>query len=120
MEAARVARATAVAVLTGSTDAEALRVAGADVVLRDLTAFPGWLDGWWPQASRAAAGPGLDDETCEGHREPDRAEQRQRRDRTGRGALPGPDGQGHPQGQEPDEEDHGAGGDEAAGAAVLG
>jgi phosphoglycolate phosphatase len=120
MEAARVARATAVGVLTGATDEEALRAAGADVVLPDLTAFPRWLAGWWPDVSRPAAGPGLDDEPREGHREPDRAEQRQRGYRTGRGPLAGPDGHGHAQGQQPDEEDDGAGGDEAAGAAVVG
>jgi phosphoglycolate phosphatase len=120
MEAARVARATGVGVLTGSTDAEALRAAGADVVLPDLTAFPGWFHAWWPGVSRAAAGPGLDDETREGHREPDRAEQRQRGHRTGRGALPGPDDKSHAERDEPEKEDHGAGGDEVAGAAVVG
>lgn len=41
---ARAADALAVAVATGPYAAEALREAGADVVLADLTAFPGWLD----------------------------------------------------------------------------
>ena len=120
MEAARVARATGVGVLTGSTDEEALRAAGADAVLPDLTAFPGWLDVWWPDVSRPATGPSLDDETGERHREPDRAEQGQRGDRTRRGALAGPEGQGHAQGEQPGEEDDGTGGDEAAGPAVAG
>jgi phosphoglycolate phosphatase len=120
MEAARVARATAVAVLTGGTEEEALRAAGADVVLADLTAFPCWLDGWWPALSAPAAGAGLDDQTRERDGEPDRAEQRQRGDRTGRGALTGPEGQGHAEREQPGQEDHGAGGDEAAGAAVAG
>ena len=120
MEAARVARATAVGVLTGSTDEEALRAAGADVVLPDLTAFPGWLAVWWRDVSGPAAGSSLDDETREGHRETDRAEQRQRGHRARRGPLASPQGECHPQGQQPDEEDHGAGGDEATGAAVVG
>jgi phosphoglycolate phosphatase len=119
MEAARVARATAVGVLTGSADERALRVAGADVVLPDLTAFPSWLDAWWPDVSRPAAGPSLDDEARERHREPDRAEQSHRSHRTGRGPLASPEGQGQAQGQQPDEEDHGTRGDEAAGAAVV-
>lgn len=42
---ARAAGALAVAVATGPFDAEALRAAGADVVLDDLTVFPQWLDG---------------------------------------------------------------------------
>jgi len=120
MEAARVARAAAVGVLTGSTGEDALRSAGADLVLPDLTAFAGWLGTWWPAASGSASGPGLDDETGEGHGETDRAEQRQRRDRTGRGALAGPQGDGHAEREQPCEEDHGAHGDEAAGAPVAG
>ncbi|MCD0485737.1 HAD family hydrolase [Streptacidiphilus sp. ASG 303] len=42
---ARAAGALAVAVATGPYGAEALREAGADAVLEDLTAFPAWLDG---------------------------------------------------------------------------
>ncbi|WP_433546979.1 HAD family hydrolase [Streptomyces sp. CA-294286] len=42
---ARAADALAVAVTTGPYGAEALREAGADVVLPDLTAFPTWLAG---------------------------------------------------------------------------
>ncbi len=40
---ARTANALSVAVATGPCDAEELREAGADVVLKDLTEFPGWL-----------------------------------------------------------------------------
>jgi phosphoglycolate phosphatase len=40
---ARTAGALSVAVATGPCGAEELRTAGADVVLDDLTAFPGWL-----------------------------------------------------------------------------
>ncbi|TPQ16478.1 HAD family hydrolase [Streptomyces sporangiiformans] len=40
---ARTADALSVAVATGPCDAEELRAAGADVVLKDLTAFPAWL-----------------------------------------------------------------------------
>jgi phosphoglycolate phosphatase len=40
---ARAAGALSVAVPTGPCDEEELRTAGADVVLADLTAFPGWL-----------------------------------------------------------------------------
>ncbi|MDT0268142.1 HAD hydrolase-like protein [Streptomyces sp. DSM 44915] len=40
---ARAARARSVAVATGPCPADELRAAGADVVLADLTAFPGWL-----------------------------------------------------------------------------
>ncbi|WP_407565603.1 HAD family hydrolase [Streptomyces sp. 184] len=40
---ARAARVLSVAVATGPCPAEELRAAGADVVLPDLTAFPGWL-----------------------------------------------------------------------------
>lgn len=39
---ARAANALAVSVATGPYDEEALRAAGADVVLPDLTAFPAW------------------------------------------------------------------------------
>lgn len=42
---ARAAGAVAVAVTTGPFDARALAEAGADVVLDDLTEFPGWLAG---------------------------------------------------------------------------
>ena len=44
MAAARAAEATAVGVLTGSHTADELLEAGADIVLDDLTGFPGWLD----------------------------------------------------------------------------
>ncbi len=44
LEAARVAGAVAVGVATGPYDAGALRAAGADVVLEDLTGFGAWLD----------------------------------------------------------------------------
>lgn len=40
---ARTAEALSVAVATGPCDAEELREAGADVVLKDLLEFPGWL-----------------------------------------------------------------------------
>lgn len=40
---ARSAEAYSVAVATGPCDADELRAAGADVVLRDLTEFPAWL-----------------------------------------------------------------------------
>ncbi|MER5433145.1 haloacid dehalogenase-like hydrolase [Streptomyces sp. NPDC002588] len=43
---ARVAEALSVTVPTGPCGAEELRTAGADVVLADLTAFPGWLAGY--------------------------------------------------------------------------
>ncbi|MFC8197438.1 HAD family hydrolase [Streptomyces sp. NPDC060006] len=42
---ARSANALSVAVATGPCDADELRAAGADVVLKDLTEFPGWLAG---------------------------------------------------------------------------
>ncbi|WAU85722.1 haloacid dehalogenase-like hydrolase [Streptomyces sp. Qhu-G9] len=42
---ARSANALSVAVATGPCDADELRAAGADVVLKDLTKFPGWLAG---------------------------------------------------------------------------
>ncbi|WKX71025.1 HAD family hydrolase [Streptomyces sp. XD-27] len=41
---ARTAGALSVALPTGPCGAEELRAAGADVVLPDLTAFPGWLE----------------------------------------------------------------------------
>lgn len=44
IRAARAARALAIGVTTGPSSAEELRDAGADVVLTDLTEFPGWLD----------------------------------------------------------------------------
>jgi pyridinium-3,5-biscarboxylic acid mononucleotide sulfurtransferase len=47
---ARAAAAVAVGVATGPHDAAGLRVAGADVVLDSLTAFPAWLDGHVLQA----------------------------------------------------------------------
>ena len=79
MEAARVARAAAVGVLTGSTEEEALRAASADVVLPDLTAFAGWFGNWWPGASGTGVrrGPGRRDR------------RRTRRNRRGR-AAPAP------------------------------
>lgn len=43
---ARAAEALSVAVTTGPCDAAELREAGADVILRSLTEFPGWLDGY--------------------------------------------------------------------------
>jgi phosphoglycolate phosphatase-like HAD superfamily hydrolase len=43
MEAARVAGATSVGVATGTSSPADLVAAGAEVVLDDLTAFPGWL-----------------------------------------------------------------------------
>ncbi len=43
---ARAADALAVAVATGPISAEDLAAAGADVVLPDLTKFPGWLDSY--------------------------------------------------------------------------
>lgn len=51
LEAARLAGALGVGVTTGPHDAEDLRAAGADVVLPDLTGFPGWLHGWFPVAA---------------------------------------------------------------------
>jgi len=53
VRAARVAGAVAVAVTTGAHDADALRSAGADVVLASLDAFPSWLAG---HAARLAGG----------------------------------------------------------------
>ncbi|AZI57261.1 HAD family hydrolase [Nakamurella antarctica] len=46
MAGARQADAMAVAVATGPISAENLAAAGADVVLRDLTQFPRWLDSY--------------------------------------------------------------------------
>ncbi|MFS8199357.1 HAD family hydrolase [Streptomyces sp. CWNU-52B] len=43
---ARTARALSVAVATGPCDADELRAAGADVVLKDLLEFPDWLAGY--------------------------------------------------------------------------
>ncbi|MDQ1027275.1 phosphoglycolate phosphatase [Streptomyces umbrinus] len=43
---ARTANALSVAVATGPCDAEELREAGADVVLKDLMEFPSWLAGY--------------------------------------------------------------------------
>jgi len=43
---ARAADALAVGVATGPISAEDLRAAGADVVLPDLTHFPGWLESY--------------------------------------------------------------------------
>ncbi|WP_329519357.1 HAD family hydrolase [Spirillospora sp. NBC_01491] len=43
VDAARAAEAVAVGVATGSFDSAALSAYGADVVLPDLLAFPGWL-----------------------------------------------------------------------------
>lgn len=45
---ARAAGALSVAVATGPYDADALRAAGADVVLADLTRFPRWLESYRP------------------------------------------------------------------------
>lgn len=47
---ARTAGALSVAVATGPCDEEELRAAGADVLLADLTAFPGWLRGYRGEA----------------------------------------------------------------------
>ncbi len=55
MQAAHVAGATAVAVLTGGAGEEALRAAGADVVLPGLPAFPTWLEPWWADRTAAAS-----------------------------------------------------------------
>jgi phosphoglycolate phosphatase len=45
---ARTAGALSVAVATGPCDTEELRAAGADVVLADLTEFPGWFSDYRP------------------------------------------------------------------------
>jgi phosphoglycolate phosphatase len=50
VDAARAAEAHSVAVATGPFDAAALRAHGADVVLDDLVAFPGWLGRHRPAA----------------------------------------------------------------------
>ncbi|WP_431043715.1 HAD family hydrolase [Streptomyces sp. P1-3] len=49
---ARTAGALSVAVPTGPCGAEELRTAGADVVLPDLTAFPGWLEQYVAERTR--------------------------------------------------------------------
>ena len=54
VRAAKAAGALAVMVTTGSTTADELHEAGADVVLRDLTEFPAWLDAHL-RADRAAS-----------------------------------------------------------------
>ncbi|GAA4143642.1 HAD family hydrolase [Actinomadura keratinilytica] len=54
VDAARAASATAVGVATGAFDAAALAAYGADVVLPDLLAFPGWLDGFGDGAGTGA------------------------------------------------------------------
>ncbi|MFI0452352.1 HAD family hydrolase [Actinomadura sp. 6N118] len=46
VDAARAAAAVAVGVATGSFDSAALTAYGADIVLPDLLAFPGWLGGF--------------------------------------------------------------------------
>ncbi|WEO96748.1 haloacid dehalogenase-like hydrolase [Streptomyces sp. FXJ1.172] len=50
---AHMAGALSVAVATGPCPAGDLCAAGADVVLDDLRAFPGWLDGYRSAAARA-------------------------------------------------------------------
>ncbi|MFJ5777550.1 HAD family hydrolase [Streptomyces sp. NPDC093094] len=50
---ARAAGALSVTVATGPFGAAELREAGADVVLTDLTQFPGWLTGYLEAAARA-------------------------------------------------------------------
>lgn len=58
MQAARVAGAVGVGVTTGASAPEALRTAGADVVLPGVVAFAGWFDGWFDgwYADRAERG----------------------------------------------------------------
>ncbi|WP_375540877.1 HAD family hydrolase [Streptomyces sp. TRM64462] len=51
---ARAASALAVSVATGPYDEEALRAAGADVVLTDLTAFPSWWTAYTASADALA------------------------------------------------------------------
>ncbi|HEY8980135.1 MAG TPA: haloacid dehalogenase-like hydrolase [Streptomyces sp.] len=51
---ARAAGALSVGVTTGPCGAEELRTAGADVVLDDLLAFPGWLSAYLADAPEAA------------------------------------------------------------------
>ncbi len=53
MQAARVAGALSVAVLTGPQPAEALVTAGADVVLESLLEFPQWLSTYLPRFTRS-------------------------------------------------------------------
>ncbi|WP_073254001.1 HAD family hydrolase [Cryptosporangium aurantiacum] len=55
--AARAAGTVSVAVATGPFDADALRAAGADVVLDDLSSFPTWLAEYVAPARPAASGP---------------------------------------------------------------
>jgi len=50
--AARVGGCVAVAVATGGTTEPELRDAGADVVIRDLFAFPPWLERWMVGGAR--------------------------------------------------------------------
>jgi phosphoglycolate phosphatase-like HAD superfamily hydrolase len=97
MQAARAAGAVGVGVTTGASSPQALRAAGADIVLPGVIAFAAWFDGWyatWKARDRpgrsareaavsAASGPGLDDEAREGDGEADRAEQGQRREGAG-------------------------------------
>ncbi|MBQ0986617.1 HAD family hydrolase [Streptomyces sp. F63] len=56
---ARAAGALSIAVPTGPCDAEELRSAGADVLLGDLTEFPGWLASRASRTSRAPRMPGV-------------------------------------------------------------
>ncbi len=84
MEAAAVAGAVAVAVGTGSTPPPELVAAGADVVLPDLRAFPGWFATWFEGWNGSApAGAGLHGETGERDAEADRAQQGERREAAG-------------------------------------
>lgn len=46
VEGARAAGVVSVSVLTGGCTEAELRDARTDVILADLTGFPGWLDGW--------------------------------------------------------------------------
>ncbi|MEO3978639.1 HAD family hydrolase [Streptomyces sp. CAU 1734] len=55
---AHTARALSVAVPTGPCTADELREAGADVVLDNLRAFPGWLRGYLAGAAPAGRGQG--------------------------------------------------------------
>lgn len=48
---AKAAGAVSVAVVTGPSSADELQIAGADVILADLTAFPAWLSTWLARAS---------------------------------------------------------------------
>jgi phosphoglycolate phosphatase len=56
MAAARVAGAVAVGVATGAHAPDELRAAGADLVLTDLTGFPGWLAAHQGRISVGTAG----------------------------------------------------------------